>query len=123
LYITNKDRVAEPKVSRSGEMIFELTGKDENRGAAQKHDLAHVVIPLGKSSRNHYHPEAEETYYILKGQAKLVINSTELTIGPGDTILIHALDRHQIFSAGSEDLEFLVVCSPPWEPSNTVYVD
>lgn len=123
MYITNKNRVTVPKTSQTGEIIYELTGLQKERGAAQKHDLAHVVIPIGKSSSKHYHPEAEETYYILQGQAKLVIINTELSVSPGDTILIHALDIHQIFSVGTVDLEFLVVCSPPWEPNNTVYVD
>ena len=74
-------------------------------------------------SRLHYHPVAEETYYILKGQAKMLIDDKTYIFNPGDAILIQQNEKHQIFCISDIDLEFLVVCAPAWEPNNSVYLD
>jgi len=100
-----------------------MIGLPEQLGRATKHSFGYVVIPPDGSSRLHYHPHAEETYYITKGKGRMIIDGVEYSVGPGDAILISPPEKHQIFCAGNEDLEFIVVCAPPWEASNSVYLD
>ena len=71
----------------------------------------------------HYHPVAEESYYILKGHAKMVLGQEEATLKPGQIVLIPPGTNHKIYNAGKETLEFLVVCVPAWEPGNTVFLE
>jgi mannose-6-phosphate isomerase-like protein (cupin superfamily) len=123
MIIARKDKVEKPFVNPTGERIYEMIGRPENLGGATKHSFGHVVIPPRCSSRPHYHPEAEETYYILKGRAKMIVNGVEYLLQPGDAILIRPPERHQIFTASDEDLEFIVVCAPAWEPTNSIYLD
>lgn len=120
--ITRKDNIKEPFVDAQGEKIYELIGSPKTSGGSVKHSLAYSVIPSGCSSKRHYHPQDEETYYILKGNAKLVIDGKEHHVSAGDAIFIQPLERHQIFATGQSDLEFLAICAPAWQPTNSVFI-
>ncbi len=119
--IVKKNDVS-PVESNHGEIIYELIGLGGG-GTTERHSVAHVVIPPGKSSRLHFHPEAEESYYMLSGQAKLAFDAESTIIGPGQIVLIPPNKSHQITNIGSEDLEFLAICVPAWEPANSIYLD
>lgn len=123
MLITSKEKVENPFVNVTGERVYEMVGKPAMLGGATKHSLGYAVIPPSCSSRLHYHPQAEETYYILKGEGRLVIDGAEHKVRPGDVILISPPERHQIFNEAGEDLEFIVVCAPAWEPDNSVFLD
>lgn len=109
-----------PFISPNGEQVFELLGQAV--GFGEQHSLAHVLIPPGKSSDKHYHPEVEESYYILKGQAELIIDEETLHMQPGQAIAILPNQTHQIFNHSDEDLEFLAICAPGWTPECSVFV-
>jgi mannose-6-phosphate isomerase-like protein (cupin superfamily) len=123
LLITSKEKVQKPFVNVTGERVYEMVGKPARLGGATKHSFGYAVIPPNCSSRLHYHPQAEETYYMLKGEGRLVIDGVEHNVRPGDAILISPPEKHQIFNEGGEDLEFVVVCAPAWEPDNSVFLD
>lgn len=112
--VTTKDEVGQPLLAPLGEVIYELVGSSPHMGGTTKHSLAHVVVPPGKLSPRHYHKVSEETYYILSGQARLVIDETEFTLSPGQSCLIMPGEVHQVFNDAPDDLAFLVVCAPPW---------
>lgn len=100
-----------------------MIGHPQNLGGSTGHSFGYVVIPPNSSSRLHYHPNAEETYYIMKGKGRMTIDNAEYNVQPGDAILISPPEKHQIFCVGKDDLEFIVVCAPAWEASNSVYLD
>lgn len=107
--------------SEHGEVVFEYFGSAAGHSSA--HSLAHIVIPPGKASRKHYHPVAEESYYILSGTAKLVVDDDSATLGSGDSVVLLPNQVHQISNNGAEDLVLLAVCVPAWTPDNSVYLD
>lgn len=121
--ITCKDKIHDPFISTTGEMVYELIRRSDQLGSSRSHSVGYVVIPPGCSSRPHYHPAAEETYYILSGHGRIIVDDKEYLLAPEDTILIMSLEHHQIFSVGDKNLEFIVVCAPAWEPTNSVYLD
>jgi len=121
--VIRKEQIDNPFINTTGERIYEKIGSPEQLGNSKHHSFGHVVIPVGCSSKKHYHPIAEETYYILKGKAKILINDIEHILVPKDTLFIEPNETHQIFSVGEDDLEFLVICAPAWEPNNSVYLD
>jgi mannose-6-phosphate isomerase-like protein (cupin superfamily) len=121
--IARKDKVLEPFVNDTGERIYEMIGRPDALGGSSGHSFGHVVIPPGCSSRHHYHQKAEETYYILSGRGKMIVDGNEYNLVSGDAILIMPPEKHQIFSTGEVDLEFIVVCAPAWEPTNSIYLD
>jgi ethanolamine utilization protein EutQ len=120
--IARKDNIKEPFVNPGGEKIYELIGSAEKSGGSVKHSLAYDVIPPGCSSKLHYHPQDEETFYIFRGSANFVIDGKEHSVKSGDTIFIQPPERHQIFTTGDTDLEFIVVCAPAWQLSNSVFL-
>lgn len=121
--LNRKDKIEKPFLSGSGERVYELLGGPEHIGGAKGHSFSHVVLPVGCASRPHYHPIAEETYYILSGCARMLLDGRELMLCPGDALLINTGERHHIFNAGESELEFIAVCSPPWTADNSVYLD
>ena len=110
-----------PLVSDHGEIVYELLGNAA--GGASQHSLAHIELPPGKASLKHVHPEAEESYYILGGQARIEVDGEDYTLTPGQSIAITPGMIHQIFNDGAETLRFLAVCAPAWQPDNSVYLD
>jgi mannose-6-phosphate isomerase-like protein (cupin superfamily) len=109
-----------PVVSRHGEIVYELVGSDTPDA---RHSVAYVVIPPGKASLLHYHPEAEESYYVLKGRARIILGEEQETIIEGESVLIPSRKPHKIINAGAENLEFIAVCVPAWEPANSVFLE
>jgi mannose-6-phosphate isomerase-like protein (cupin superfamily) len=106
----------------SGEVIYEVVGRTVGVRTA-RHSVAHVVIPQGKSAFRHYHPESEESYYVIQGTAWMEIDDEVRTLSPGDAVLIPARSVHKISNRNEEDLIFIVVCVPAWEPTNTVWLE
>lgn len=51
----------------------------------------------------------------------MIVDDQEMTLEAGDTLFIKPKEWHQIFQSGSEELEFLVICAPAWDPANTIY--
>ena len=110
-----------PLTSPHGETVFELIGAAA--GGLQGHSVAQVLLPPGKASRRHYHPVAEESYYILAGYARLELGEEVAQLGPGDAVAIPPGAVHQLHNAGDTDLMLLAVCVPAWTPDNSVYLD
>jgi len=123
LHIASQQDTSEPFYAPSGEIIYELVGASEATGAAVRHSVAVVVIPPGKSSHAHYHRVSEETYYILRGAARMVIDEHTFQLAPGQACLIQPGERHQIFNLGDEDLQFIAVCAPAWRSEDSVFGD
>ncbi|MBZ0299613.1 MAG: cupin domain-containing protein, partial [Anaerolineae bacterium] len=88
-----------------------------------QHSLAHITLPPGKASLRHYHPVVEESYFILSGQGRIVVDGEQQRVASGDAIAIPVSTVHQIVNDGAEDLVFLAVCAPPWTPDCSVFVD
>ena len=104
-----------------GEVVRELAGLGQ--GNAKRLSLAEVTILPGGQSREHYHHELEEAYYLLKGQAEMTLDEETCTIGPGDTIVIAPGARHKIVNTGETDLVMIVVCAPAWHLEDNVFLD
>lgn len=110
-----------PIEAEHGEIIRELVG--HAAGGGSQHSLAHITLPAGKASLKHYHPVAEESYYILSGKGRMIINDKEHRLNAGDAVAIPANAVHQLFNDSGEPLIFLAVCAPPWTPDCSVFVD
>jgi len=111
-----------PVETPHGEIIRELGGR--SAGALDQHSLAHITLPPGKGALKHYHPVVEESYYILSGAGRMIIDDEEATVQPGQMVAIAPGRIHQIFNTNaSEPLTFMVVCVPPWTPDCSVFVE
>ena len=118
--VTNRNGVAVVEGGR-GEVVRELAGLGQ--GNAQGLSLAEVTIMPDGQSREHYHHDIEEAYYLLKGQAQMTLDEEMRTVGPGDTIVIAPGARHRIVNTGDTDLVMIVVCAPAWRLEDNVFLD
>lgn len=121
MFINHKSRVL-PLITDHGEIIHELIGRAAN-AQSERHSVAYITIPSGKASLLHEHPEAVESYFVLKGKGRMRLGEDMYDVGPGDAILIPPEVPHQIRNVEDADLEFLAYCVPAWEPENTVYLE
>lgn len=120
IYIRHQND-CQPLVSEHGEIVYELAGAAA--GGAAQHSVAHIELPPGKASLKHFHPAAEESYYVLTGVGRLVVDGETFTLQPGQVAVITPGMVHQIFNDGPDRLHFLAVCAPAWTPDNSVYLD
>ena len=123
MFKTRKDTIREPFRYYTGERVYELIGKSQSTGSAINHTFSQATIPVSCSSRFHYHLKAEETFYIIKGTARMIVDEREFDVEPGDAVLIMPQEKHQILNNGETDLEFIVVCAPGWSQNDSVFLD
>ncbi len=121
--IHTKETTPIVKYAPSGEIIFELTGRQPEIGSTQLHSVAHVTIPVGMSSYAHYHKKMEETYYMLSGKALIILDGVTTELLPGQACLIMPPKVHQIVNASDEkSLEFLCICGPSFDAEDMHFV-
>ncbi len=105
----------------NGQVIYELIGRKAS--GTNIHSLVRIEFPAGSNSRPHYHPIAEESYYILQGEARLEIDGETCLLKSEDAVLIRPGQHHQIWALGDEPLVLLLACAPAWELSDMVFLD
>lgn len=104
-----------------GSTIRELLA--HRNSCIKNQSLAEATVPVGKSTTEHYHPKAEEIYYILTGSGKMRIEEEYREVGPGDAIAIPPGEKHKIWNTGDVDLVFLCMCAPCYEHEDTVLTE
>ncbi len=109
--------------SPNGELITETIG--HTAGGSVQHSIAQISLPPSKASRLHYHPQHEESYYILAGKGELQIGDEVQSVKVGDTVLIPSGMVHQIRNPAThrENLVFIAVCVPAWTVDCSVFLD
>jgi mannose-6-phosphate isomerase-like protein (cupin superfamily) len=93
-----------------------INPKHDSESFVLKYSLAHALLKPGKKSLPHKFHEASEVYYILKGYGTMHINNEAAEVLRGDTIYIPPKAIQWIENQGEEDLEFLCIVDPAWNP-------
>ena len=79
--------------------------------------LARARVPPGVTTARHA-LTVDERYLIERGRGRVDIGGIENDVSPGDVILIPAGTTQRIRNNGDEDLVFLCVCTPRFEPAH-----
>ena len=112
---------AQPFTTKDGSEIRELLAY--RNSAIRNQSLAEATLPVGGATQAHYHPKAEEIYYILSGRGRMVIESESRDVKALDAIAIPPGARHRLTNTGEEPLVLLCCCAPAYEDADTVMVD
>ena len=115
--IHNIDRAA-AFTTKDGSEIRELLA--HRNSCIRNQSLAEARLPAGRATMPHFHPQAEEIYYIIEGQGEMILAHEKRTVVPGDAIAIPPGVPHQIINEASEPLIFLCCCAPAYEHEDTV---
>jgi mannose-6-phosphate isomerase-like protein (cupin superfamily) len=93
-----------------------LNPKHESQTLTLNYSMAHATVKPGEKSLPHKFHEASEVYYILKGKGLMHIDDETAEVSTGDTIYIPPRAVQWIENKGSDDLEFLCIVDPAWQP-------
>jgi mannose-6-phosphate isomerase-like protein (cupin superfamily) len=122
MFVFDTSQIESPIVTSHGETIYEILGwavgdKSEN------HSVAEVILGPHKASLRHFHPIEQESYYILRGEARIEIGEEVSLLSPGQIVFIPPTKSHKIYNLRDDNLVFLAICVPAWEPTNTVWIE
>ncbi len=118
--IINRAQTA-PFTTKDGSEIRELLAY--RNSSIRRQSLAEATIAVGAATQEHYHPKAEEIYYILRGTGRMKIEGELRDVGPLDAIAIPPGQKHKLWNTGAEPLVLLCCCAPAYENDDTVMVE
>ena len=118
--IVNLDQT-ETFQTKDGSEIRELLA--HRNSAIRNQSLAEARIPVGGATMEHYHPRAEEIYYITHGTGRMKLGHEERDVRPGDAIAIPPGQAHKLWNIGDEPLRLLCCCAPGYEHDDTVLTE
>jgi mannose-6-phosphate isomerase-like protein (cupin superfamily) len=107
--------------TKDGSEIRELLA--HRNSAIRNQSLAEARLPAGGSTQEHFHPRAEEIYYITHGAGRIRIEGEICDVQPGDAIAIPPGMRHKLWNIGAVPLRLLCCCAPAYEHSDTVITE
>lgn len=111
----------QPFVTKDGSEIRELLA--HRNSVIRNQSLAEARIPSGGATQEHYHPRAEEIYFITAGTGRMRIGNETRDVKPGDAIAIPPGQRHKLWNTGAGTLTLLCCCAPAYEHSDTVITE
>ena len=108
------------KFSPDDKTVYELVGCSDKLGNTRNHNIVQVVLRPGSSGGAHYHKIAEETYYILKGEADIVIDGFSFKATPGTMVSILPGEVHDVINNTDSDFELLAISVPAFTPEDSI---
>jgi mannose-6-phosphate isomerase-like protein (cupin superfamily) len=108
-------------VTKDGSEIRELLA--HRNSGIRNQSLAEARVPVGGSTHEHYHPNAEEIYYLTRGRGRIRIDTEVREVAAGDAIAIPPGKRHKLWNTGAEPLRLLCCCAPAYEHDDTVITE
>ncbi len=118
--LKNLDEVP-PFTTKDGSEIRELLA--HRNSAIRNQSLAEARLPVGGATQEHFHPRAEEIYFITHGTGKIRIENETREVRAGDAIAIPPGLKHKLWTTGTETLRLLCCCAPAYEHSDTVITE
>ena len=91
--------------------------------AIRNQSLAEARLPVGASTMEHYHPKAEEIYYITQGTGRIRIEGEVREVKAGDAIAIPPGQKHKLWNTGEDTLRLLCCCAPAYEDADTIITE
>lgn len=107
--------------TKDGSEIRELLAY--RNSAIRNQSLAEARLPAGGATQEHFHPRAEEIYYITHGTGKIRIETETRDVRAGDAIAIPPGQKHKLWNTGNETLRLLCCCAPAYEHSDTILTE
>ena len=108
-------------ITKDGSEIRELLA--HRNSEIRNQSLAEARLPVGGATQEHFHPRAEEIYFITHGTGKMRIENETCDVKMGDAIAIPPGRKHKLWNTGSEVLRLLCCCAPAYEHSDTIITE
>jgi mannose-6-phosphate isomerase-like protein (cupin superfamily) len=86
---------------------------DQEHGGSQHVDFhVNVLEPGSGPGPYHYHSNSDNLYFILEGQARVLIEGRAIEAGPGEAVFIPAGEQHDVTNLGAGPLRLIEVKAP-----------
>ena len=108
-------------ITKDGSEIRELLAY--RNSAVRNQSLAEARVAVGASTQEHYHPKAEEIYFITHGAGRMRIEDEVREVKTGDAIAIPPGKKHKLWNTGAEPLRLLCCSAPCYEHSDTIITE
>ena len=118
--VKNLNEVA-PFITKDGSEIRELLA--HRNSAIRNQSLAEARLPAGGATQEHFHPRAEEIYFITHGAGKIRIENETRDVRTGDAVAIPPGKRHKLWNTGTGTLHLLCCCAPAYEHTDTAITE
>jgi len=118
--VKNLDEVP-PFTTKDGSEIRELLA--HRNSGIRNQSLAEARLPVGGATQEHFHPRAEEIYFITSGNGEIRIENEIRAIRAGDAIAILPGQKHKLWNTGNEVLRLLCCCAPAYEHDDTIITE
>ena len=105
-------------VAGDGSLLRELL-HPEKAALEIRYSLAHATVPPGQATRPHQLTSAE-VYHIISGFGTVFIDDECEPVAPGSTVYIPPGATQCIENTGDNDLVFLCIVDPAWQPEDEV---
>jgi mannose-6-phosphate isomerase-like protein (cupin superfamily) len=110
-----------PFITKDGSEIRELLA--HRNSAIRNQSLAEARLPAGTSTQEHFHPQAEEIYYMTHGTGRIRIEGETREVKAGDAIAILPGQKHKLWNTGRATMRLLCCCAPAYEHSDTIITE
>lgn len=77
-------------------------------------------MPVDTKEKLHFHTQAQQFFFILKGTATFYLNDSIEIIGEQKGLLIEPKTKHYIANESDEVLDFLVISQPTTNNDRTI---
>jgi mannose-6-phosphate isomerase-like protein (cupin superfamily) len=67
------------------------------------------------------HDTVDQFFRVEQGQAKVLTNGEEFTVGEDDVFIVTAGKQHNVINSGSVDLKLYTIYAPPNHPDGTIH--
>lgn len=86
---------------------------DPSNGSKLVDFHVNVLKPGSGRGPYHYHSNADNIYFVLEGQARVIVEGQELLAGPGEAVFIGPMEKHDVTNVGDGPLRIIEIKAPP----------
>lgn len=95
--------------ARGSVMFFKALAEEDDGDLSL---MERTLPPGGKRPPPHRHLNCSEAYFVLDGQVAVVVDGTELTLGPEEFVLVPRGTSHTFGNVGETEARLLVMHAP-----------
>lgn len=70
------------------------------------------LMPAGSKEQLHFHQNANQFFYLLKGQATFYLEEEIFLLNPNEGLSVAKNTKHFIANESNDEIEFLVISQP-----------
>lgn len=101
-------------VAGDGSLLRELLHPDKT-DIAIRYSLAHATVPPGHATKPH-RLASTEVYYVIEGFGVMFVDDECEPVEPGSAVYIPPGAIQSIENTGDDELVFLCIVDPAWQP-------